>query len=73
MIDNSKYKGILVDKNNVPIPGTDFFGWKSRSLAVMVVILSKTRSGLYSHNDIINNVEPAVLSSLLTLIWRSVV
>lgn len=47
MMDNPRYKGILIDRNNVPIPGTDFFGWKSRSLAVTIVILSKTRSGLY--------------------------
>lgn len=38
MKENPKFKGIELDNNNQPIEGTEFIGWHSRSLAVVVVI-----------------------------------
>lgn len=38
MKENPKFKGIELDKNDQPIEGSEFIGWHSRSLAVVVII-----------------------------------
>lgn len=44
MKENPRFKGVLIDENDNPIPDTEFTGWYSRSVAVTVIICDKTHT-----------------------------
>lgn len=43
--ENPRYQGVLLDENGKPIEGSDFKDWKSRSVAVVCSVISKTMDG----------------------------
>lgn len=43
--ENPKYQGVLLDENDKPIEGSEFKDWKSRSVAVVCAVISKTKDG----------------------------
>lgn len=45
--ENPRYQGVLLDQNDQPIPGTEFKDWKSRSMAVVCAVVSKTKDGQF--------------------------
>jgi 8-oxo-dGTP pyrophosphatase MutT (NUDIX family) len=46
MKENRKFKGVFLDKNDQPIEGSDFVDWKSRSMAVAVIVCCKKDNSL---------------------------
>lgn len=42
MKENAKFRGILLDENDKPIPDSEFTGWNSRSMAVTVIFTDTT-------------------------------
>jgi len=40
--ENERFLGMLLDDDDNPIDGSEFIGWKSRSIAVVCLIVSRT-------------------------------